>query len=291
MGVALTAVRRPTTARTRSFRTDRLVRRIGFYLVLLLLMAPVLFVFYWMLSLALKPDVENVTYPPVFVPEHPTLDNFVQVFQKSPFGLYTLNSFVVALASTALSLVLGVPAAYGIIKGRWRGPALFVLIARMTPALSFLIPWFILFRFLGLNNTLWALIITHLVIGLPLTVWVMMGFFEGMHPEIEEAARVDGCSVWQAFRLVSLPLSRPGVVVAAILAFIFSWNNFIFAVVLAGRDTRTLPVAVFSVLTFEQLAWGNLAAAALIVTLPVLVITIFVQRQIVVGITAGAVKG
>jgi len=290
MGVAASAVRAPT-ARGTTIRWNKLVRTLGFYAALLLLLAPVLFVFYWMISLALKPDVENVTYPPVFIPEHPTFDNFVQVFQKSPFGLYTLNSFVVAAASTAISLALGVPAAYGIIKGNWRAPALFVLIARMTPALSYLIPWFILFRFLELNNTLLALIITHLVIGLPLTVWIMMGFFEGLHPEIEEAARVDGCSVWQVFQLVSLPLARPGIVVAAILSFIFSWNNFIFAVVLAGRETRTLPVAVFSVLTFEQLAWGNLAAAALIVTVPVLLITIFVQRQIVVGITAGAVKG
>jgi multiple sugar transport system permease protein len=289
MGVAA-SVARPAAQR-RPIRWDKLLRTVTFYAALIVLLLPVLFVFYWMVSLALKPDVENVTYPPVFVPEHPTLDNFVQVFQKSPFGLYTLNSFIVAGASTAISLALGVPAAYGIIKGNWRGPALFVLIARMTPALSYLIPWFILFRFLELNNTLWALIITHLVIGLPLTVWVMMGFYESLHPEIEEAARVDGCSVWQAFRLVALPLSRAGIVVAGILSFIFSWNNFIFAVVLAGRETRTLPVAVFSVLTFEQLAWGNLAAAALIVTVPVLVITVFVQRQIVVGMTAGAVKG
>jgi multiple sugar transport system permease protein len=142
-----------------------------------------------------------------------------------------------------------------------------------------------------LNNTPLALIITHLVIGLPLTVWVIMGFFEGMHKEIEEAARVDGCNTWQSFRLVALPLSRPGIVVAAIPSFSFSWNNFSFAVVLAGREARMLPVAVVSVLTFEHLAWGNLAAAALIVTLPVLVITVFVQRQIVVGMTAGAVKG
>jgi multiple sugar transport system permease protein len=290
VGVAASAVRVPTTRAT-TIRWNKVLRTLGFYAALLLLLSPVLFVFYWMISLALKPDVENVTYPPVFIPEHPTFDNFVQVFQKNPFGLYTLNSFVVAAASTAISLALGVPAAYGIIKGDWRAPALFVLIALMTPALSYLIPWFILFRFLELNNTLLALIITHLVIGLPLTVWVMMGFFEGLHPEIEEAARVDGCSVWQVFQLVSLPLARPGIVVAAILSFIFSWNNFIFAVVLAGRETRTLPVAVFSVLTFEQLAWGNLAAAALIVTVPVLLITIFVQRQIVVGMTAGAVKG
>lgn len=290
MGVA-TGVERLPASRVRAFRVDKFLRTLAFYAALLVLLAPVLFVFYWMVSLALKPDVDNVTYPPVFIPEHPTLDNFVQVFQKSPFGLYTLNSFIVAIASTILALVLGVPAAYGIVRGDWKAPALFVLIARMTPALSYLIPWFILFRWLDLNNTLWALIITHLVIGLPLTVWVMMGFFEGMHREIEEAARVDGCSVWQTFQLVSLPLSRPGVVVAGILSFIFSWNNFIFAVVLAGRETRTLPVAVFSVLTFEQLAWGNLAAAALIVTLPVLIISVLVQRQIVVGMTAGAVKG
>ena len=290
MGVATTLPRAGTT-RARSFHLDKALHSAAFYAALLLLLSPVLFVFFWMISLALKPDVDNVTYPPIFIPTQPTLDNFSQVFQKSPFGLYTLNSFIVALASTAISLALGVPAAYGIIKGDWKTPAIFVLIARMTPALSYLIPWFILFRFLELNNTLTALVIAHLVIGLPLTVWIMMGFFEGMHKEIEEAARVDGCNTWQSFQLIALPLSRSGIVVAGILSFIFSWNNFIFAVVLAGRETRTLPVAVFSVLTFEQLAWGNLAAAALIVTLPVLVITVFVQRQIVVGMTAGAVKG
>lgn len=244
-----------------------------------------------MLSLSLKPDVENTAYPPIFVPRHPTLDHFQEVFTESPFGLYAFNSLAVATVSTALSLLVGVPAGYGIAKARAYGLAAFVLISRMTPGLSFLIPWFMLFRYLGLNNTLWALIITHLVIGLPITIWVMMGFFEDMHPELEEAALVDGADIWSAFRDVALPLARPGMIVSAILAFIFSWNNFIFAVVLAGRETRTLPVAVFNVLTFEQLAWGALAAAALIVTLPVLILTAFVQRQIIVGMTAGGIKG
>ncbi|HEX2282262.1 MAG TPA: carbohydrate ABC transporter permease [Thermomicrobiales bacterium] len=266
-------------------------RRLGFWLALLVLLSPVLFVFLWMLSLSLKPDVENTAYPPIFIPGNPTLDNFREVFTRSPFGQYTLNSLVVATASTALSLLVGVPAGYGIAKTRAYGLAAFVLISRMTPGLSFLIPWFMLFRYLGLNNTLWALIITHLVIGLPITIWVMMGFFEDLHPELEEAALIDGAGIWDAFRDVALPLARPGMIVAAILAFIFSWNNFIFAVVLAGRETRTLPVAVFNVLTFEQLAWGALAAAALIVTLPVLILTAFVQRQIVVGMTAGGIKG
>lgn len=232
-----------------------------------------------------------MAYPPIFIPSHPTLANFVDVFRQSPFGLYTLNSFIVAGASTLLSLVIGVPAGYGIAKARASALSILVLTSRMTPGLSYLIPWFILFRFIGLNNTLWALIITHLVIGLPITIWVMIGFFEGLHPELEEAALVDGCGVWGAFLHVAMPLSRPGMVVAAILSFIFSWNNFIFAVVLAGRETRTLPVAVFNVLTFEQVAWGDLAAAALVVALPVLVLTIFVQRQIIVGMTAGSVKG
>ncbi len=275
----------------RPISASRVLRRVGFWVALLILMSPTVFVFFWMVSLSLKSDIQNITYPPIFIPREPSLDNFRNIFADNPFGLYTRNSLIVASAATFLSLVLGVPAGYGIAKARAYGLAGFVLIARMTPGLSYLIPWFMLFRELGLNNTLWALIITHLIIGLPITIWVMMGFFEDMHPELEEAALVDGAGLWSAFKDVALPLSRPGIVVAGILSFIFSWNNFIFAVVLAGRDTRTLPVAVFNVLTFEQLRWGALAAAALIVTLPVLVLAVIVQRQIVVGMTAGGMKG
>jgi multiple sugar transport system permease protein len=252
---------------------------------------PAVSVFLWMLSLSLKTDVENLAYPPIFVPRTPTLDNFAEVFRQSPFGLYTYNSVLIASATTLISLVLGVPAAYGIGKTRASGLAFLILISRMTPGLSYLIPWFMLFRFVGLNNTLTALIITHLVIGLPIVIWVMMGFFEGLHPEIEEAALTDGANLWQAFLYVALPLARPGMVVAGVLAFIFSWNNFVFAVVLAGREQRTLPVAIFNVLTFETIAWGALAAAALLVTLPVLILTVVVQRHIVTGMSAGGVRG
>jgi len=290
MGLAASALPRRQAAPV-ALRRRRIVGRLGFWLGLGVLLAPALFVFLWMLSLSLKPDIENTAYPPVFIPTSPTLDNFREVFASSPFGLYALNSLVVACAATLLSLLVGVPAGYGIAKAKAHGLAFVVLVSRMTPGLSYLIPWFMLFRWLGLHNTLWALIITHLVIGLPITIWVMMGFFEDLHPELEEAALVDGAGIWAAFRDVALPLSRPGMVVAAILAFIFSWNNFIFAVVLAGPQTRTLPVAVFNVLTFEQLAWGKLAAAALVVTLPVLLLTVFVQRQIVTGMTAGGMKG
>jgi len=290
MGVATSALPRRQTVPS-ALRWRRLGSRLGFLLGLIVLLSPALFVFLWMLSLSLKPDVENTAFPPVFIPTSPTLGNFREVFATSPFALYARNSFVVATAATLLSLLVGVPAGYGIAKAKAHGLAFVVLVSRMTPGLSYLIPWFMLFRALGLHNTLWALIITHLVIGLPITIWVMMGFFEDLHPELEEAALVDGAGIWAAFRDVAMPLARPGMVVAAILAFIFSWNNFIFAVVLAGPDTRTLPVAVFNVLTFEQLAWGKLAAAALVVTLPVLLLTVFVQRQIVAGMTTGGMKG
>jgi multiple sugar transport system permease protein len=119
----------------------------------------------------------------------------------------------------------------------------------------------------------------------------MIGFFENLPPDLEEAALIDGCSLWQAFWHVALPLARPGIVVGAILSIIFSWNNFVFGAVLGGRQTRTLPVAVFNMLTFEQVAWGPLAAAALLVTAPVLILTLFIQKEIVGGLTAGGVKG
>jgi multiple sugar transport system permease protein len=244
-----------------------------------------------MLSLSLKPEIENLDYPPKFIPETFTLDNFIAVFRDSPFALYTLNSIIVSVTATVIALAVGVPAGYGIAKARAAKLAVLILISRITPGLSYLIPLFILFQFLGLTATLWPLIIIHLVITVPIVVWVMIGFFETLPMELEEAALIDGCNLWQGFRYIALPLARPGITVAFILSFIFSWNNFIFGVVLAGRTTRTLPVAVYNVLTFEQISWGPLAAAALVVTAPVLLLTLLMQKEIVAGLTAGAVKG
>ena len=245
----------------------------------------------WMLSLSLKNEVDNTAFPPVFIPWPPTLANFRDVFEKNDFLNYMLNSVIVSFSATGLALLIGVPAGYGIAKARATRAAMLILIARITPGLSYLIPLFLLFQWLELTGTLTPIIITHLVITVPIVVWIMIGFFEGLPAELEEAALVDGATIWQAFRHVALPLARPGITVALILSFIFSWNNFIFGIVLAGRETRTLPVAVYNVLTFEQVSWGPLAAAALIVTLPVLLLTLLMQREIVAGLTAGGVKG
>jgi multiple sugar transport system permease protein len=256
-----------------------------------LIVSPAILVFLWMLSLSLKNELDNTSYPPVFWPSEPAWYNYVTIFEQNPFLLYTWNSLIVSGVSTLLALIVGVPAGYGLAKARAEGWGLVVLISRITPGLSYLIPLFILFRALGLTGTLYPLIIIHLVISVPIVVWVMLGFFESLPHELEEAALIDGANLWQAFYKVALPLSRPGIVVGAILSFIFSWNNFVFGVVLAGRETRTLPVAVYNSLSFEQLSWGPLAASALMVTLPVLLLTVFIQKEIVTGLTAGGVKG
>jgi multiple sugar transport system permease protein len=272
-------------------RSRSLLDRALFALLVVVLVSPAASVFLWMMSLSLKTERDNLAYPPVLVPGEVTMANFRAVFEQSPFVTYFFNSVVVSGLATLLALAVGVPAGYAIARLKARKLLLVILIARMTPAISFLIPLFTLFQALGLTGTLTPIVITHMVITLPIIVYIVAGYFETLPGELEEAALMDGCTVWQRFRHVALPLARPGITVAAILAFIFSWNNFVFGAVLAGRTTRTLPVAVYNVLTFEQISWGPLAAAALLVTAPVLLLTLFIQKEIVGGLTAGGVKG
>ncbi|MBW8727839.1 MAG: carbohydrate ABC transporter permease [Inquilinus limosus] len=270
---------------------SKLLRRAALYFTVLVIVSPALLFFLWMLSLSLKPEVDNISYPPVLIPTTLAWSNYAQVFAENSFGRYFINSLIVTGSATLIGLVIGAPAAYGIARAKATKLSVVVMIARMTPGLSYLIPLFLMFRWLGLMGTLWPQIITHLVITLPIVIWVLISYFEALPIELEEAGRIDGANRWQVFRHVVLPLTRPGLTVALLLSFIFSWNNFVFGIVLAGRTTRTLPVAVYNSLTFEQVSWGPLSAAALVVVLPVLVLTIVAQKQIVAGLTSGAVKG
>jgi len=269
---------------------QRLAAKAGFGLSVLALVSPAILVFLWMLSLSLKNDADNTAFPPVFIPDPPTLDNFRDVFARNNFLLYLWNSILVTGGAVLVGLIVGVPAGYGIARAKSAKFAFLILIARITPALSYLIPLFLVFQLIGLNGTITALLVTHLVITVPIIVWVMIGYFENVPMELEDAALVDGASPWQGFLHIALPLAKPGIIVGAILSFIFSWNNFIFSVVLGGKTTRTLPSAIYNVLTFEQISWGPLAAAALLVTLPVLLLTVVAQRQIVAGLSAGGLK-
>ena len=252
--------------------------------------APLLLPFAWMILTSLKTHAENLNYPPTLIFQ-PTLQNYVEVFRENPLTQYLINSVIVGIGSTVLALALGTPAAYTIARWRQRRLALLLLTARLMPGVACLVPWYMVFRSLGMLDTYGALILTHLIVSLPIVVWLLIGFFEDVPTELEDAGRIDGCSNWQAFRSIALPLVRPGLVAAAILAFIYSWNNFLFSLILAGERTSPLPVAVFSFITYGMINWGGLTAAATVILVPVIILTLVIQRHIVRGLTAGATKG
>jgi multiple sugar transport system permease protein len=271
-------------------RRVRLLKQIGIYLLIAAVLVVMIFPFYWMVLTSLRSQVDNVSRIPVWWFE-PTWENYRNVIARNNFLEFTWNSFVVAALSTAIGLVLGLPAAYSIARFKQDGLALAILIARLTPYITYLVPWYLAFRALGLIDTYLALTLTHLIVGMPLIVWIMISFFEGVPLELEEAAFVDGATRIGAFLRVILPLSTPGIVAASILAFIFSWNQFLFSLVLSGPNTRPVPVAVFNFISYGQIDFGGLGAAAVLITLPVIILTLVIQRWIVTGLTMGAVKG
>jgi multiple sugar transport system permease protein len=279
----MTAVDRPVARRRR--------RPSGWHLVLiptaLIMAAPLL----WMLVTSLSTLAETRHFPPR-LPSSLHWHNFVQAWTESPFGRWLLNSLIVSVTCLISNLVLCSLAGYAFARLRFPGSKLVfvaILATLMVPFQVVMIPTLLIVKHLHLVDTLPALIAPNLVT--PFGIYLLRQFFLTLPVELEEAALIDGATLWQAFVKVALPLSRPGIVVSAILSFIFSWNNFVFGVVLAGRETRTLPVAVYNSLSYEQVSWGPLAASAILVTLPVLVLTLFVQREIVGGLAAGAVKG
>jgi multiple sugar transport system permease protein len=221
----------------------------------------------------------------------PTLENYDTVFETNNYLAFVFNSFWVAFASTALSLLIGVPAAYSMSRFTMRRSAVVVLMARIIPGVSLLVPWYYVFSNLRLVGGYGVLIISHMFVALPLIVYIMMSFFDSMPLELEEQAQVDGLTPIGAFLRITLPLAVPGVATAGILSFIFSWNNFMFALVLSGADTKTLPVAIFNFVSYASIDWGGLMAAAVVVTVPIMVIALFTQKYIVSGLTAGATKG
>lgn len=284
-----TVVQAPARAGSSRRARHRTLRRGVLGSVAVLLLIPFLFPFLWMVMGSLKAEVDFMAYPPVWVFK-PTFANYTTVFVDNDFGRYTFNSAVVAILATGIGLLFGIPAAYAVARYRRSGFALIVLAARMAPGIAFLIPWFVLFVQLRLTDTYVALVATHMIVTLPLILWMMIGFIEAVPYEIEQAALIDGCTVWGVLRRIVVPLTLPGIAAASILSFIFSWNNFLYSVILAGNETKTLPVAVFNFLGYQSINWGPLSAAASIITLPVLLLTLLVQRYIVQGLASGGVS-
>lgn len=268
---------------------DALIRRLNtlqIALVGLIILAPIA----WMVLASFKPSAEVTAYPPQLF-FTPTLDNYRQLFGTTPFAHYTWNSLVITIGSTVIGIVLGVPAAFAVSWTRITWPATVTLLARMAPGTLFLLPWYVMFRELNLIGTYTALVVTHAVITMPIVIWVLLPFFDNIPRSVLESAQVDGCSVPRILWRIALPLVMPGLVVSAILAFVFSWNYFLFALVLSNGDTKTLIAASFNFIGEGASNWGALMAAATLIALPPLVLAFFVQRRLVSGLALGAVKG
>lgn len=261
-----------------------------FYLVIISMAMIVLFPFLWMLSSSFKTQVDIIAWPPRFLFK-PTLQNYTRVFGEQDFLKYFINSSVVGISAVGLSLLIGLPAAYSIARFAQKRLSVFILVARLMPGISFLLPWYIIFSRIGLMDSYAALILSHMLIALPVIVWIMSSYFEGVPMELEESAMVDGATRQRAFMAIILPLSGPGIVTATTLSFIFSWNNFMFSQVLSMEKTKTLPIAVYNFVSYAEVDWGGVMAAAVAIMLPAILLTMIFQKYVVKGLTMGAVKG
>jgi len=263
---------------------------VSFYIALIIILLIVSFPILWMLLGSFKNRLEILSAENLFI-FTPTLKNYNDVFVKYDFLKPMFNSLYISVVSTFFSLVLGVPASYAIARYRMSKLSIAVLVARIIPGMIFLVPWFIIFTRLGIVDTYLSLILTHMLVSLPFAVWIMEPIFEMIPRELEESASIDGSSHVGAFFRIMLPLSSIGIITSSILSFVFSWNNFMFALVLTGQNTKTLPIAIFSFVSYAEINWSGLMAAAVVITAPVIVISLLLQKYIISGLTAGAVKG
>lgn len=280
----------------------RLARRGLLALAVLALAVWTLFPFVWILLTSLKPPLDIAAVPPKLV-FSPTAENYAAIFIGQRQGLHSssrpdfprffLNSIVISAGAVLLSFLAGIPASFALARYRFRFKeqlAFLFLSFRFAPFIAFLIPLYILFQRTGLYNTYTGLILAYQIITLPFTVWMLRSFFMEIPREVEEAAQIDGCSWWGVLSRVILPLSMPGMAVTLILGFMFSWNAFNYPLMLAGRQTFPVTVGAIQFISYEQVLWGQMAAASLVAVLPQLILSLFVQRYIVRGLTMGAVR-
>ncbi|MCI8829693.1 MAG: carbohydrate ABC transporter permease [Lachnospiraceae bacterium] len=279
---------------------------VGSWVLIVMVLLITLFPVWWIVMISLKTSDQALTIPPKLIFK-PTLENYRSVLfgaaQNSSgrwvpttkgFLSQAANSLAICLTSTFLALIAGVPAAYALSKFRFKKKqeiSFFILSTRFMPPIVVVIPLFLLYRQLGLMDTRLGLIILYTFISLSLVIWMMKGFFDDMPVELIESARVDGCSRLGALFKVAIPVTRQGIVASAILTLIGTWNEFLFAVIFTSKNAKTVTLSVMGYVTIREVAWANMAAAGILITIPVLIFTIITQKHLVQGLTSGAVKG
>ena len=285
-------VPRPRAARPSLGRPP--LSRIGFYAMAALFAAFAFFPMLWILDTSLKPLDELTAQPILYLPTHPTLSNYQIAFQQAPFARYYLNSVVVSLSATLACLVLASLAGYALARLRFRGKQVVlvgILTASFFPPITQLIPLYQLMLNLHLLNTYWALIIPYTFHTLPMAIWLLSAYLRDIPRDLEEAAMVDGTSRLGAFWRVIVPVSAPGFVTAAIIVFVYNWNEFLFALTYEpDANMRTIPVGIALYQGQFTFPWGTITAATVVAVLPLVVIILVFQRRLITGLTAGAVK-
>jgi multiple sugar transport system permease protein len=266
-----------------------------FYVFLFLFVLVSMFPLIWIFKMSIITKSELFASPPTILPANPTSAEYTQIFSDPNFQKALLNSSIIAGVTTIICLFFGAIAAYAIarLRFRFKSPVMTLILAiSFFPAVAIIAPLFVQYSAFGLIDTYWAAIITDTVFALPLTVWLLVAFFRELPKDLEEAARVDGATTIQAFRKVIVPLAAPGVFTTAILTFIFAWNEFLFATTfLFTPDTQPVTVVIPNFASQYTVDYGAQAAAAVVVTVPLVILVLIFQRRIVSGLTAGAVKG
>jgi len=273
---------------------SKAVRRLAFYAALLLLLAAVVFPFYWMVKTSFESGAGSFTYPPHLLPSGHAFGGYRGVLRDTSIGMWLWNSFVVATGSTALALITGVYGAYGLSRFRFRARttlALIILATQMMPPLVLIIPIYAIFILLGLTDTLLGLIVGNFAFSLPVVIWMMKSSFDAIPFEIEEAARVDGASWLCILYRVSLPIATPSLVATGIFAFLSGWDEFMLArTIVTSPDNWVGTVGLASFIGVYVTPWDQILAAATIFTVPPVILFLLVQKHFVAGLGAGAVK-
>jgi len=262
------------------------------YIAIAIALFLALFPIAWAVSTSFKTIAEYYTYPPVWIPRMPTLDNYKYIIHTAGLG-YMKNSLIISSLNTLLVLAISIPAAYGIARFRIGGGNLsfWILSQRMLPPIAVIIPLFLLLKRLGLIDTYIGLILVYCTFNIAFSVWLLTGFFEEFPTDIEEAAMIDGCSRGGALVKIVIPLLAPGIVVTGIFCFIFAWNEFMFALILTREAAKTVTVQLSAFQAPTKILWGEMSALIMIAIVPILAMTMAVQKYLVRGLTLGAVKG
>jgi multiple sugar transport system permease protein len=271
-----------------------ILKRSASYSLLFLASFFSLFPLFWTISTSIKDRVDTYSLPPKFFSFTPTLKNYTSLFSLEKFWQIYSNSIIITLGSTLICLVVGSLAAYALArkpKFRGRTPLEGLMIAiRALPAIVLLLPIYKLSSYLGLYDSKMGLILIFAGFNIPFAIWLLMSFFEQIPVEIEESARVDGASTFKMFTRIILPLAAPGLVATGIFVSLLSWNEFLIPVIMAGENSKTLPVLVASFISNRTLDWGPMAAAATVALIPIVLLTVVIQRWLVAGLSSGAVK-